>query len=450
MKKTSLLLCIALLFSCLAFTSCAKIETAEQLMKKIDSTMNKLDFYEVKMDMDMTFYLQKKEFKSTAEGRILLSNEKSKDFIYYYETKVKTSSKYPDVSTEVENILAFQDGNMFMANKTDDVDQKVRSAISQKDFITFLEEQNDSQFDVLDCENKEILQNEDKSWKLTCSGYSSENAIKLLGESFDSETLGVPIKDMELTMNVDKKFRMDDMSIRFVFETENQKNVPAIQVTFECVNYDDSELEDDLIDKTKYTEVPDVRDYYKIEKLLEDANNKAEGSFILELEQNASIGTSKNRAYERDTVSYGTKDEKFYYSILARANDTEYEIKYENGVQTLQNIKNAEMTDLEAKALIRSLINSAGFDKTMVSNIEKTDNGYVVTINDPDISEFGLSNYKIVSQTQTLTITYTLTEDGELKSITSKLEVKGELQWQYGTRSDMEITKTTTVIFFEK
>ena len=133
--------------------------------------MNKLDFYEVEMDMDMTFYLQKKEFKSTAEGRILLSNEKSKDFNYYHETKVKTSSKYPDVSTEVENILAFQDGNMFMANKTDDVDQKVRSAISQKDFITFLKEQNDSQFDVLDCENKEILQNEDKSWKLTCSGY---------------------------------------------------------------------------------------------------------------------------------------------------------------------------------------------------------------------------------------------------------------------------------------
>ena len=458
MKKTSLLLCIALLFSCLAFTSCTqneadeknepvkKIETAEELMERIDETMDQLDLYEIEMDMDITFYIQYKQLKNIAEGRLIISGTKSQNYVYYNETKVNISSDELDVNKETESVLAFRDGEIFMSNQLDEIDQKIRSKISKEDFIIFLAEQNDSQFDVLDCENKAILQNEDESWKLTCSGYSPENAIKLLGESFDTDTLGAPITDMELTMNADKDFHMADMSIRFIFE-KTTSNMPEVNVSFECVSFNDSKVEDGLIDKTKYTEVPDVRDYYKIERLIKEAVNKSRGYFNLDINQAVTIDPEEKTSSERYIVYYGINDEKYYHQIISRSDNGTFEINYKEGVQTVTGAKDTEMTDMEAKTLMQTLINSANYDKTRVSTLEKTDNGYVVTIKDLDISAFGLSNYKIDSQTQILIITYTLTEDGELKTIESQLEIKGMIELGYNAKRALTITKTTNLEF---
>ena len=430
MKKTSLLLCVAMLLSLFAFTSCAKIENAEQLMERVTEEMSKLDWYELELDMDMKFFMLDNQFDAKATGQIIQTGAENEQYFYYEGTTVTVKCESLDIDQTVETVTAYQDGQMFLLNTEDGEGQKLRSPISQADFEAYKEEQEDStdlSATLKNCANTEFTKNEDKSWTLKCSGFSKEDVDQIFSSSFDvKDMIGAELEDVLLTLEFDKTFIMTTGKMEFVFKTpENAEQVPEMKATFECKNVN-QEPQSDLIKVDDYREVTDARLFTKIEELMEDAYAAESATFTLETYQSATMGMESSKATETDTVKYITDDNGYRYYITALTDGKKYELVYENGYRTVNGTNRTAQTEAEAKSFIQSLINSAGYEKERVTDVQKDGNAYTVTIADPDLSKYGLESYGSNSSLKELKIIYTVGDDGKPITIESRLELAGD------------------------
>lgn len=453
MKKTSLLLCAAILLSLFTFTSCTRIKTAEQLFDRMDKAMADLDWYELELDMDMTFFTMGKQFDATAKASRIESSEKSEEYFYYESTTVNVTCAELNVEQTTETVSAYQDGQMFFLNTQGEEEkeegQKVRSSITKSDFIAYKKEKSqttDLIADAKDCENAEFTQNKNKSWTVECSGFSKESMEDFFKSSFDiKDMLGAELKDVHLTLELDKKFVMNEGEIEFIFETaEDAEQTPRLKATFECKSINE-EPDSDLIDADDYREVTDARLFSEVDDLIEEAFSKESASFELEIDQRVTSGRQTNRNNETDIVKYVTDDDGFRYYITASKDGQEVELTYENGYLS-NGSSSARQTQAEAKQFIQALLNSACYDKNKVVDIRKVKNAYTVTIEDPDLSKFALSPYKPKYDKKELTIVYTVNDEGELIKIEGKLSFNASLTVS-GQSQGISVEEKTTLTY---
>ena len=429
----TLILCVFI------FTSCRfKPESAADVMAKIDEKMDSLKSYQSDMTAEMTTKIQGMDCSASFTGQHILLED------YYYQlmegsTTIKTGGLISDTETTVEfkGMEAFYDGKMFIWNEqtdpsktTGDLVQRLYSPLTKEEFSQYLENKTDDlDIDYNACVNSTFVQNEDKSWTLTYSGYTKK-VIEEVVEAFGDELFEDEIVDMEITIQANKDFTVKEIVINMVFE---DSATSSFQIRQQYSKYDEATAVTDTLDTNVYTEIADCRLLKDFEDMLEDLEEAENGSFVLDLNQSLTIQrpSGKQDTSETDTVRYGKKDGKYFYTVQASYDGADIGISYENGKQTVTvggGSQTVDQTEEEAKAFIDGLINTASYDSIRVSGIQKVSDGVYkircakpsADLYQPVMSSLGIHDPD-VSQTITISV-----DDGKITKIESTLEAKGE------------------------
>ncbi len=449
-------ICLSVMTSCSLFQF--KPKTANELWEKIDATMNKLNSYEADGTGKLTFQAMGFPVASELTMKTIVTDNNKKDFYYYSasEITVKMDIPFMEQSETTKSIEAFHNGKMFISTESADSVQKFCSSLTADEYAEYREKQStdsdDIQFD--DCTNAAFTHNEDETWTLSYSGYTKKTINQMM-DSFgmNEETLDFDIEDMEITIQADKKFRVMEMKIKFVFDAENTSSAPTFEMTTKYSNYNEVTPITDTLNPDDYKEIEDCRLLSDFEDMIEKLEDDKDGSFVMEMEQTISVLGQKETYTETDTVSYGEKDGKYFYDVTVKSTSyNNLKITYENGTQTLTlHGKNTtqEQTETEARAFINDLINTAKYGANHVSDIKKLEDGvYEIQCDNPDSSAFQAVfegyNGNLTSIQQILKITV---KDGGIVKIENDTSAEGNVNLDDSRAVVMGITLHSTNTF---
>lgn len=419
--------------------------TVQELWNKINETMEALESYESKGDMQMTVYNVGMKIDTVSTVTSVFYIKEGNEFSYI-DSEVKMTCKEASLDETYKNVVAFYNGKMYIQNKTGDFDQKFCSTMTYTDFLVAQSDRFISDIDMLGCTDASFSKNDDGTWSLDFSGYTKKVINAFLKESEITEKdLGGDIVDMEINVLADSAFLATKVTIKLVFDNdENSTTTPALSMVTEYSKHDAVEPDYTVIKTEEYVEVADVRILDKVEDGIENIENAKNADFELEVKETTEAFGNKNTYTEKDTISFGEENGGYYYNITAKTDQATITISYKNGVQTYKQggqSQSAEMTDDTARSTIKTLINHAGFNKLAVSAIEKTgENVYKFTIGQPEATAykqyFANNGVTFTSATQTIIVTM----DGDnVKKVESKLVVKGS----YKSGSTTEVITMT-------
>ena len=433
MKKLLVLL-LSVMLCMLVFVSCGVPKSADDVMAKIDRKMDSLKSYQAEMTAKFSTVLNGYQCSADFSGQVIEINGKFKEY-YYYDTMEGTTEIKDDKGGVLETVdmkalQAFNEGKMFVLTKQGDMEQKLYSALDKDDYIAYLEKQNNAlDIDFNACVNKTFTKNEDKTWTVHYSGYT-KSAIDELVEQFGADELfEEEIKDMAITIRANKDFTVKDMEIKLVFE--NESTTSDFRMTAQYSKYNEATPIVDTLNVNNYHEVADCRLLTDIEDMLETLEEAESGSFVLDLSQKLTYGVyaQTQKSSETDTVTYGKKNGKYFYTVRASYDGSDIDISYENGKQEISysgGSQTANQTEDEAKAFINGLINTACYESIRVSNIEKIGEGtYKIVCSKPNENLYqpifsSLGMRPTVNQTITVTI-----RDGKITKMESNLNASG-------------------------
>lgn len=433
---------LALILCIFVFTSCQfKPESAADVMEKIDEKMESLKSYQSDMTAEMKTKIQEMDCEISFTGQQIVLED------YYYNlmegSTVFKGGMMSDPTVKFKEIEAFHDGKMFIwkeqwdASETvnyltmnmEDLSQKLCSSLTKEEFAEYLENQSDDlDIDYNECVNSAFVRNEDKTWTLTYSGYTKKTIDKVV-QSFGDELFEEEIVDMEITIHANKDFTAKDIEIKMIFEESAISS--SFRIYTQYSKYNEATAVTDTLNPSDYTEIADCRLLKGIENMLEDLEESDNGSFVLDMDQTLTIKkpSQTQKTSEKDTVHYGEKDGKYFYTVHASYDGADIDIAYENGKQTttVNGISQiADQTEKEAKAFINGLINTASYESIRVSNITKIEDGVYKIDHRPDKNiykpVFSALNATMPQDSQVKqTITITV-RDGKIESIQSELQ----------------------------
>lgn len=446
MKKLCMLLAVILIFS-FTFTSCGifKPTDAEAMEKRIDKRMNGISSCKIKEEMTMVFYTSGKRVDTSSSGEIIVIEDKSDDNYYYQRVDTKLESKGLDLDNQTTSILAYNEGNMFSLNTGNNLDQKLYSPIEFEEFLEVVEETVGQFGSYSECGKSEVERSEDGGWILTCSEYSKKKTDLLIEElGLNSDMFNLNAKDVNITIECDKKFRIEKKKIVLVFDESKTKPEVEIESKYE---YDNIARVVDLINPDDYKKTDNLRLIYDLDNKIEAMVDAEEGAFDVSFSQKVSYGSQilANES-EGNSVNYGTKDGKFYYDMVAGKVGDKYTIVYEDGTQTSTSrtnyVKTTPQTELEAKAYIESLIRASGYSCAVVNRIEETEDGLYKFNCQASASDYEdmLKSLGVKYSSSTYVITVKLDDDGEIEEIKSTLDIK-----TIAGSGTITITLTTTL-----
>ena len=449
MKKRTLFLLACILFMLLTLVSCGEPKSAEALYAKVDKTMSALNSYEMDLDLKMTFYISNYKVSSEGTGHAVEDGLQGGEYYFYQETNTKIESKGLSLDENQKNVEAYYNGNYFMLNESGKASQKLYSPLTVEEVMDYRADNDMDALDVMnDCTDQSFAKKEDGTWELTCSGYT-KSAIATLeeGMGLDHDMFDAEIMDMKMTLTADEEYRATRIKMELVFE--DKKNAPTGSITIDFSKYDAAVRLTDQLNTEDYPKVEDVRLLKQVEDMLQERSESESGSFTLALTQSvrSSASSHSTTAKETDKVTFGEDESGYFYDIDATVDNVKYDISYKDGTQTVKTsskTQNNAQTEKEARAYIVSLINSAGYDGSVVSKIEKRGGGvYRFTCNPAtETYEAYYANMggKYTSVTQTITVTI---EEDRIVKIQSAIMAQGSVV-NYGT---VTLTVNTTVTF---
>ena len=341
-------------------------ETATELWDRIDKKMEALESYEMSSNIQMTFYVSGKKVTGTIVGGVIESN---KDNDYYYYTDSSTTLSCPQLNLfQKENTIeSYQNGTLFISTVNDSVNQQLYQDITIDEYKEFKSSITNTEFDIVDCADKEFEKSEDGTWLITLSGYTKK-AIKSYTETtgIDKDLIGADILDINVKIKANSEYLVEEMEILFVFDAK--ENIPSVQAVSKYRSFNSAEQVS--LSKNAYSEA-DILLIYELDDMLKAKQDKSSASFTYEITQTASSMGDEQSAVENDKVSYGTNGGKYFYIITSKYQNTIIEINYENGVRTIkqgtQSVTGAQ-SELEAKTYINSMINNMQYEKSYIKD----------------------------------------------------------------------------------
>ena len=446
MKKRLLALFCAITMILACFTGCGAPKNANALYKKINKAMGKLDSVESDISMNIGFYSDGTYIDAEASGKSIRIS--SKDDYYYYD-KITTSVQIPGskLVSRTVSTTAYADGNMFISNTGDDINQKLYSPLNKKNAIEYINDHSLTLSMLEDADVKEFTENENGTYSLVFSEYSDEAVDDLIvAFAFDSFEFDNKIEDMKVTINTTPEYLIDDITIAFVFSEKpkySRENVLSMSIDY--TKYENVEKITSGLNTEQYTKVDDVRILDKIDELIEKRKTEKSGSFDLELKQKVSARGEKSEYVEKDEVTFGVDDNGYYYEVGALVEKDKYNITYSDGTQTTKvgtKTTTKDQTEEEAKEFITGLIDNTKYSQIYVTKITTDDNGtYLLTCSpNPEIYSAALASMGATysSGTQTMEV---IIKDNNITSIKCNATIKGRVQ-SVNVTLDIEITLT--------
>lgn len=431
-KLFALLLVLATVFT---LASCDYVENlldtvippkdADELYERVDDRMDSLASYRADTSGTMKFYVSGNEVDAKITGMGIVFDDDTADYYYYNYVKTEITSEDLDLDEESESMIAYSGGKAFVNNSGEDYEQMLFSAMTKERFEeVYLDDEIDFD-DFSDAKNKTFVQNEDKSWTLEYSGCSADS-IKEFSEAMDiEEMMGVDVKDLKIKLTANNKFLVSKVSVEFVFDVEEgDEEIPELFMEVKYSDLDSAERVE--IDESKYTEVDDVSCLKILSDKLNDACNSKNAVANLSINQKVTYGANTQTVKETDKITYGeNEDGEFYYDIVAATQGMTINIAYRDGKMTTSysgNTYNKSQTELEAKAYLKSLINTARYSEQYVTDVEKVgDNVFrLELVVDESEYQSALGNYQIFSINQTITVKLV---DGNLQRVESVVDI---------------------------
>ena len=456
MKKRILCLLLCMLLT-MTMISCGGDEpkvsepaSAQELYEKIDEQMDALNSYRTDMNMKMTFYFNGIKVTGEGTGYAVENVNLEGDYYFYTETTTKITTNDLSLNQTQKNIEGYYKGNYFISDEQNGKAQKLYSAMTAEEAKEYRLDSELNTIDLIkDCATKEFSKKEDGTWELNCSGYTKTAIDKISRQmGLDDSALSVDVMDLKLVVLADANYRATQIKIDFMFE--EAKNAPAVSMTANYSQYNETCTPSASLNTEDYTKVDDIRVLDTIEDLLKERNESDSCKFTLDLKQliRTSEGKQLSVYTEENSISFGEGDNGYFYDIDAYINKASYDISYKNGkqiVKTGSQTQNNAQTEQEAREWIKSLINAAKYAPGIVTNVEdKGDGVYKLTCGSLNTDEyetfFASSNGKMNSVSQSITVTI---KDGAIISILSTVTAKGTV----ATYGSITLTVTTTVKF---
>ncbi len=462
MKKITtlftLLLCVVLaLSSCdiiddvLAFIK-NEPETAEELFEYINESMNSLESYE--MDGVIKFSGSVAGIQMEMSG----TNESieygiGQDYYYSYSKTSLTVEANDTTEKQIQQTI-YEDGIIYLLNSVNGIENKICSEMSIEELNEYKSGDislNDA--DLLACVTKEMLKNEDGTWKLTLSGYTNKVLDKFVeGMNFDNDLIDIEFVDMTVDIVADSEYKVLSMSIDFDAKYKNNTtSTPEFACNIEYSNHNEVDGYCALVGKSEYAKCASLMSIKDVGHMLDERMNEAEGNFNLITTQKLVHGGSLiGETEEHDLVRFQNKNGTYTYDIKATANGITLDIKY-SGINQIveqngQVVASTYQSQDIAKQYIDLLINSARFSENRISWINIPEQGKIVfktrnadeSLYKPLFASMGMANYKPSTEQE---ITFTII-DGKITKIYSTLEVRASID-----REMMRFYLTSEVTF---
>jgi len=342
---------------------------------------------------------------ASGNGEIKFYDIHGEDMAYYETTytNAKVSGEGIEETNIATTVNGYYDGKMYISYKDNKVDQKLWAPSSADQYREYLESKEDdnTDFKVEYFSNKEAERDEDDgSWTTTMSGASEEglkNMKKMVGGVADIFESTFYLKDVEVTIEYDKKYYPQYIEANYIFAVISGKTASSVPTLCIEIEYDDyGETEVDEPDLGSYTETKDltvidkVADAFEAREEYNERVNFTAG--LLTRVSDADNGTSYSRASYKYTGSAYYEGNKFKYNVKMQNGDvsnpstkdiTVY--SYSNGKQSVMQegstVGTATIcTDLEAKAFMSDFVNYPDFSSGKIQSIaQKSDGVYEFT-----------------------------------------------------------------------
>ncbi|MBE6697876.1 MAG: hypothetical protein E7581_05070 [Ruminococcaceae bacterium] len=431
MKKRMLLIC-AVLAGVMLLTSCTGLfealrpapKTADELLERIQEEMQEYTAYALSLDMEMVMVIEEYTMQATATGSII--EDHGEDYYYYTETNMDMRCDELEIKEKMRSISAYADGNAFEFSDDGDRQSKLFCKMTAEEYAAYQaldksEDQPDQEIDFRDCTTMDFVQNEDKSWTLSCSGYTKK-AIDMLTDAFsmqDMNLFGADVVDIKVTILANEQFHVTEITMAFEFDTpEDAKATPKLDIRLKMTAMGDEVVRlTEMLDTSKYKEVDDLAICKQLDNMLEDKYEAEQGEFDYKLKQTIKVMGQSESYSSTEHAKYGTEDGNFYYTITTEIDGVPATVSYRNGKQTvtMQGESYDEVqSEQEAKDFIKDMINdpSFGYSSDLVTDVkDKGDGVWEIELETKD--NIGLEafyealggTYRSATQTATVTVT---------------------------------------------
>ncbi len=417
-------------------------KTIEELWNKIDETMGAAESYRLKGSVSMKYFYEGLEFVAKSEGEDVYSS-KGENKYSFSKGKTNVACKEADYTQDSEHIQAYYDGKMYLSNTSNGVGQKFFSKMSYDEYVVAVDSSSVEASVYLDCTNKEFSQNDNGTWQIKLSGYTSKSIAIFLEElNISEKELGSKVLDIELNILVDGDFYEKKSEMRAVFENSEKAQLEVFGEYFD-INATEPNTAD--IKTSEYVEVADVRVLKNFTDAIENLEEAKKAKFTYEITQKLELRSGTSSYSEKDVTTFGVENGKYYYDIDITSSNGNGAIKYRNGIYEVVGTSNKyQQTEDEAKEFIADLINGVNYNSVLVSEIKKTgDNTFELKIGAP--VETGVKNVfdqiqcEITKIEQTIKVTF---EGENIKKIESALVAEGD-GLKYGSATLKLETKLT-------
>ena len=427
--------------------------SAKELWGFIEAAMNNADSYEADITADMVVFMNGFKIEGKGSGfEIKIGQENELDFYHYIFIKTALSCDELSFDENATEIEAYNEGMAFVSIINGESAQNFCSKMTVEEYIDFYGGVLSEEVDFAECTSGEFSKNEDGGWSLSFSGYTKKTIGVFLKEiGFDEIQSSADVMDMKISLTADKDYLVGEMVLELVFDVEETDTaIPVFKEVMKYSKYGEAKKTLEGIDPSEYTEVDDVAVLDKTTDAINEYAGLSEGSFELDITQNLKVGAETNKYTEKDSVFFGKINGGFVYTADSTINGmTTVNMDYRNGVQKITqgvDVETYNLSDDEAKAIVYNLINTAAYDKTIVTDVEKLGEGvYKFTVEEPNLASYeeALTPMGITCKSGKQSIVVTFAED-KLSKIESDLIVYGEMTVGNQTEA-MELQQLTIV-----
>ena len=443
MRKIKLILTLTAIALLILLLSSCGTTSAKGLYRKIDRAMSRLDSYKVSSTLDATFYYHGEKNELSRTGTQIYSSTSKKD-CYVYLQSSSTSTIDGSDPNYIENVIAYNGGNAFLYSKSDDVEQRLYSPMTRKDFLSYYSASLKSEKEALfDCETIAFEEIESGGWEITFSGFQQDTTDKYInGLGIRTPFLDDEVLDLELTIQASSDFHITGTSMTVVFSENSKRDTSTIELIDHYSDHNEAELITDDLKLEDYRKIYDVRLVGQLEDMIVDMSGE-----IKEFAIHTTLDYGGKSYSNRSIVQYGCQEGDYYYETEYDRNNFKHFTSYTEGYKRTYVNQHPKTTlsqsHTEARAYITSLINTANYAPTNVRNIKMLEDGryqvnHVVT--DRSQLEGYLPSYNDVYVGATQVVFFTI-EEQEIQKIESTIEVTYLSGGIKGERCTLTVTK---------
>lgn len=431
--------------------------TAKQLERRVDRKMNDLQSYRIDVEMKYTVYVNANKVTGTATGFMLEDKGEGKDDYYSY-IEMTNETKSGSTTIRLRNVDAYHEGIAYSLFGDGKVTRRLSAKMTRAEYDTYRDGDSLVEINLQDCDKIE-MERTDTGYVLKYSDYSAEAVEEFAQASgLEKEVFGEDLRDLHVTMEVSKDYLPVMITLDPVFdyeEGEYYQSKVAITMTFSQFN--EVERITKSFSTMQYTEIESLQLLKDFEQLIDDRIEAQSGSFTSTTSQNATFMAQTDKQSQTSKVSFERTEGGLTFSadVTDEAGASSH-IKYKDGEKITEangKTHTGTMSEDKAEAFIADLIHdpAMGYNINYVSNIEKTEQGYLVTM---AVSKYSAMGQSIASMGATFgngkhTIEFVLNGD-ELKAIKVEYSGQGIITLDFGWSSSnatLHFDGSTTVTF---